>query len=103
MLGLEVLEKIKFVGTWTTLKGHKEDTQLNYEQVIKKIDLVLRSWTWRYIIPIGAQVIIRSLMASSAVHIMQNFIPPAEWIEETNKKFHSFIWKSLHRFKLDAS
>ena len=87
-----MVDRIKFLGSWIfPLPGAEED-EYNYSKVTDKMRLAYRSWAWRKPSPLGAAMACQSLVVSTAIHILHNFIPPTLWIAETNKLMRKFIW-----------
>ena len=70
---------------------------VNFKKAKDKVDLVYRSWSWRKPSPIAASIIVRSLMASTTTHLLQNFDMDQETKEGMSKTFTRLLLASSGR------
>jgi hypothetical protein len=74
-LQLKIVDKIKFVGAFVTKKQGKQENVANFEKAFSQINSGYKAWKWRHPSPLGATVIIKSLMTSTLTHLLVNFYP----------------------------
>ena len=93
-LGLKMVSEIKFVGIYTSANPSAEEDSRNFKNAFDKIGRVERSWGWRRPSPLGAVIIVRSLMASTATHILTNISLNKDERTRFEKMTRKFIWAS---------
>jgi hypothetical protein len=92
-LDLAVVGQIKFVIAFVTKQQGQIEDNLNFKRAFEQMRLVYRSWIWRNPSALGAAIISKSLMVSTMTHILTNFQPTAEHIQEYNTMIRRFIWR----------
>ena len=91
-LGLLVVDRIKFVGAYITRHAGGDEQVLNYENPLKKMDRVVKTWNWRCPTPTGAAVITKSLLTSMMTHLLININLQEETFKIYQKKVRELIW-----------
>ncbi len=64
----------------------------NWDSRLTKCENILKSWSHRDIDVCGKIVLVKSLLASQFIYIMQAFICPDWFLNRLNKMFFQFIW-----------
>jgi hypothetical protein len=91
-LDLKIVDKIKFVGAYVTKQQGKQENILNFEKAFSQINSIYKAWQWRHPSPVGATVIIKSLMTSTLTHLLVNFKPEKQPLADYVKLMKAFVW-----------
>ena len=93
-MGLKLVSEIKFVGAYTGASPGQDEDSRNFANAFEKIERVGRTWGWRRPNALGAVVIVKALMASTATHLLANFTLSKEETKRFNKMSRQFVWES---------
>ena len=77
----------------THITQREEDQmQANFDPLTDKMDTTSEIWGQRNTTPFGNALIIKTLMASQAVHVLQSHAANPQWIMKTQKQFRKALW-----------
>ena len=73
----------------------KNITDLNITKKMNSMKQEMQLWSKRYLTPFGKIIVIKSLVVSKIVHILQSLPSPSENIfKELEKMFYGFLWNN---------
>ena len=90
-LNIRQVTSKKHLGTHITQK-EEDQTQANFDPLTDKMETTSEIWGQRNTTPFGNALIIKTLMASQAVHVLQSHAANPQWIMETQKQFRKALW-----------
>ena len=94
--GLEIVSKIKFVGSTTFNYFPELDSNRNLDQGWSKFTKITNYFTSKYSTTVGSTIALNNLCLSLFTHSLFNFIPEQEWIKSYRDKSTKFIPNSTN-------
>ena len=94
--GLEIVDKIKFVGSTTFNSFPELDSDRNLEHGWSKFTKITNFFTSKYSTTVGSVIALNSICLSLFNHSLFNFIPEQTWIDTYKDKSTKFILNSTN-------
>ena len=92
---LEWVSKYNALGIEYDLNNFQNITIQNIENKIESMEKLMHLWIYRNITPIGRVCILKSLILSKIIHVLQSLpTPTVEYMTRIEKLCINFIWKN---------
>ena len=83
---------VKILGVKFNNNKSASDIDENWEKRINKCENIIKSWRNRNVDVLGRIILVKALLSSQFIYLMQAFICPEEYLDRLNTLFFKFIW-----------
>ncbi len=87
--------KVKVLGITMYSDRRLEEVEENWKSRISKCENIIKSWSYRNLSLIGKIVLVKSLLASQFVYLMQCMFLPCDVLNKLNTLFSRFVWSKV--------
>ncbi len=83
---------VKILGVKFSNEISASDIDENWEKKINKCENIIKSWRFRNVDVLGRITLVKSLLSSQFIYLMQAFVMPEKYLDRLNTLFFKFIW-----------